>query len=41
MLEAQNFLKKFSGDLLEKDFIFRFDRYFSASFAFYSLVSDT
>ena len=41
MQEKQNFLKKKTSVSLEKDFIFRFHIYFSASFTFYLLISDT
>ena len=39
--ETQGILKKKFSVSLEKDFILRFHIYFSASFAFYFLVSDT
>ena len=41
MQETKNFLKKKFSVSLEKYFIFHFHIYFSASFAFYFLVSDT
>ena len=40
MWEKQNFLKKKLSISLEKDFIFCFHTYFSASFAFYFFVSN-
>ena len=39
MYEAQNLLKKKISVSLEEDFIFEFPIYFSASFAFYFLIS--
>ena len=41
MYQIQNFLKKNFNVSFEKDFIFQFHIYFSASFAFYFLVSNT